>query len=67
MNSITEKKLQTILSEHLCNAIEEICQYDDINVNFYWPEGFHERMAQMVTQSIALMEESYQYDKVANR
>jgi len=54
MTRATESKIRVILSQHIeaaCNDITDEC-------SCYWPDGYEERLADMLTQAIALMDES---------
>ena len=63
----TESKIREILRNNLNKACDDVAKEDLISI--YWPEGFAERFAEIITQSIALMAESSEMaaDEVASR
>ena len=54
MTRATESKIRAIFSKHIEKACDEITE----EVSAYWPADCTERLAEMVTQAIALMDES---------
>jgi hypothetical protein len=58
MDCETESKIREIMRRHIDDACEEVSEAEI--TDFFWPAGFAERMANQMTQSIALMEESHE-------
>lgn len=56
----TESKIREIFRTALDKACEDIANADIIQL--YWPEGFAERLAEIMTQTVALMAESFEGD-----
>lgn len=52
----TEGRLREIFRSAIENACDDITNRDVVTV--WWPEGYAERFAELMTQSLALMAES---------
>ncbi len=59
MNRETESEIRRIVRKHISAAIDEITEDETIELSTWWSPGHAERMAEQVTQSIALMSESF--------
>ena len=51
-----ESKMRDVFRGALQSACEDLSEQGIVSV--WWPDGFAERMAEIVTQSVALMSES---------
>ena len=60
MNRETEFEVRAIIRKHLNAAIDEITESDPVDLAVWWAPGHAERLAEQVTQSIALMAESFE-------
>ena len=58
MDRETESNVRAIVRKHLDRACDEIAAKEVI-ADMYWTAGHGERLAEQVTQSIALMSEVY--------
>lgn len=51
-----ESQIRDVFREAMQSACEDLAARDILSV--WWPDGFAERLAEMVTQSVAMMAES---------
>ncbi len=58
MTRETESLIRGIFRDAIEKASDKIRESDNIALDFYWPDGYLERLAEMLTQAIALLDES---------
>ena len=56
MTRETESKIRAVFQKKIDAAIERIVE-DEMIDSIWWPAGVAERLAEQVTQSVALMQE----------
>lgn len=59
---MVNKGVESTIREMFRKEISKVC--DDISaldmIEIMWPDGFDERLAEIITQSVVLMSESYE-------